>query len=85
MPGLDAVLFFVALGVLSAFSHFLSIAAFCFADASTLSPLVYLELIGSATVGYLVFGDVPRGATIARASLIVVAGLILLKQRGAHQ
>ncbi|MCT7374349.1 DMT family transporter [Chelativorans salis] len=80
-PGWDALVFFAALGVLSAISHFLSIAAFRFADASTLSPLVYVELIGSAAVGYFVFGDVPYGATIVGATLIVVAGLLILKRR----
>lgn len=80
-PGWDTLIFFAALGVLSAMSHFLSIAAFRFADASTLSPLVYLELIGSAAVGYFAFSDVPRGATIAGATLIVAAGLLLLRRR----
>jgi drug/metabolite transporter (DMT)-like permease len=82
-PGWDTVLFFAGLGALSAISHFLSIAAFRFSDASTLSPLVYLELIGSAAIGYLAFGDVPQGFTIAGAGMIVAAGLILLKRHEA--
>ncbi len=77
-PGWDAALLFAMLGILSALSHFLSIAAFRFADASTLSPLVYLELIGSASVGYLVFTDLPDGSTITGAALIVAGGLLLL-------
>lgn len=80
-PGWDANLFFVGLGALSAISHFMSIAAFRFADASTLSPLVYLELIGAAVIGYLIFDDIPHGATIGGAALIVAAGLLLLKRR----
>lgn len=80
-PVWDAVPFFVGVGALSAISHFLSIAAFRFADASTLSPLVYLELIGAAAIGYLVFGDIPQGATIGGAALIVIAGLLLLTRR----
>ncbi|MCA1412046.1 DMT family transporter [Bradyrhizobium sp. NBAIM20] len=79
-PAWDAVMFFLALGALSAFSHVLSIAAFRFAEASTLSPLVYLELLGSTAIGYLVFKDIPQGSTIAGAVLIVTAGLILLKR-----
>ncbi len=79
-PAWDAVIFFLALGALSAFSHLLSIAAFRFAEASTLSPLVYLELLGSTAIGYLVFEDIPQGSTIAGAVLIVTAGLILLKR-----
>ena len=79
-PGWDGLLFFAGLGALSATSHCLSIAAFRFADASTLSPLVFLELIGSAAVGYVAFGDVPRGTTVVGAAVIVVAGLLLLKR-----
>jgi drug/metabolite transporter (DMT)-like permease len=79
-PGWDEVLFFTGIGALSTLAHFLSIAAFRVADASTLSPLVYLELLGSTAVGYLVFNDLPRGATIIGAALIVAAGLLLLKQ-----
>ena len=47
VPAGNDVVFFVALGVLSAASHILSIVAFRWADASTLAPLVYLELIGA--------------------------------------
>src|SRR5262245_61569203 len=50
--------FFLALGTISAFSHLLSIAAFRFAEASTLAPLVYLELIGAAVIGYYFFGEI---------------------------
>ena len=62
-----------------AISHLLSIAAFRLADASTLAPLVYLELIGAALVGYVAFSEVPGVPTIVGAGLIIVAGLILLR------
>jgi drug/metabolite transporter (DMT)-like permease len=70
----------VALGAFSAVSHLLSIAAFRFADASTLAPLVYVELIGAAFIGYFVFSEVPGTSTIVGAALIVAAGLVLLKR-----
>ena len=73
-PALSDVLLFAALGALSAVSHLLSIAAFRHADASTLAPLVYLELIGAALVGYFAFGDIPGAMTLAGAALIVAAG-----------
>jgi len=73
--------FFAAIGVLSLVSHGLSIAAFRKAQASTLAPLVYVELIGSTVIGYAVFGDVPGVTTLLGAGLIVAAGLILVKQR----
>lgn len=81
LPAQGDLLFFAGLGLFSAISHFLSIAAFRFADASTLSPLVYLELVGSVVIGYLAFAELPGPATVAGAALIVTAGLILLQRR----
>ena len=79
-PASGDLLWFVALGAFSAVSHLLSIAAFRFADASTLAPLVYVELIGAAFIGYFVFSEVPGTSTIVGAALIVAAGLVLLKR-----
>lgn len=73
----DLTLFF-GLGGLSAVSHALAIAAFRYADVSSLSPLVYLELIGAVCVGYVVFNEVPHGLTVVGAVLIVFAGYLLL-------
>ncbi|HEX7124410.1 MAG TPA: hypothetical protein VF406_01365 [Thermodesulfobacteriota bacterium] len=56
----------------------LSIAAFGLADASTLAPLVYVELVGAAVVGYVAFDEVPSPTTIVGGAFIVVAGLVLL-------
>jgi drug/metabolite transporter (DMT)-like permease len=73
--------FFLALGMVSAFSHLLSIAAFRFAEASILAPLVYLELIGAALIGYYAFAEVPDIFTVIGAGLIIAAGLILLRRQ----
>ena len=81
MPAWSDLLLFAALGAMSAISHLLSIAAFRHAEASTLAPLVYLELIGAALVGYLAFNDIPGTATLAGAALIVAAGVLLLEWR----
>ncbi len=79
-PAWSDLVFFAAMGLVSAGSHMLSIAAFRLADASTLSPLVYLELIGAAAIGYLAFDEIPGLTTILGAALIVAAGLVLLRR-----
>ena len=61
-------------------SHFLSIVAFRYATASTLAPLVYLELIGAVLIGYLAFREIPDIPTIIGAGFIVLAGLLLLQR-----
>ena len=81
LPQWNDLGFFLALGVVSAFSHLMSIAAFRFAEASALAPLVYLELIGAAAIGHWFFGEIPSIFTIIGAGLIIAAGLILLNRR----
>lgn len=79
-PALNDVVFFVGLGAFSVISHLLSIRAFGYADASTLAPLVYLELVATAAIGYIFFTEVPGLATIIGASFIVIGGLVLIKR-----
>lgn len=80
-PAWGDLLFFAGLGLFSVVSHLLSITAFRMADASTLAPLVYVELIGAALIGYLAFGEIPGALTMAGAALIVAGGLVLLQRR----
>lgn len=78
IPATDLLPLFAMMGMLSAISHILSISAFRHAEASTLAPLVYLELVGSALFGYLVFDELPGPMVWAGAAVIVVGGLILV-------
>lgn len=55
------------------------IRAYALAEASLLSPLVYTQIVWAGLIGYFVFGDVPDGATIAGAVLIVVCGILLVR------
>jgi drug/metabolite transporter (DMT)-like permease len=80
VPQWNDLVFFLALGLFSALCHLLSIAAFRFAEASMLAPLVYLELIGAAFIGYYAFNEIPDAYTVIGAGLIIAAGLILLKR-----
>lgn len=55
--------------------HFLFIKALEAAPASVLQPYGFTVLVWATVVGYLVFGDVPDGATLAGAAIIVASGL----------
>ena len=79
LPGLLAL--YGLLGLSSAACHFLVILAFRRADATTLAPLVYLELIGGAIIGYLAFGELPGLPIVLGAACIVAGGLVLLRRR----
>jgi drug/metabolite transporter (DMT)-like permease len=45
------------------------------ADAATLAPYNYTQLIGAGLIGFAVFGDLPDGWTFVGALIIVAAGL----------
>jgi len=83
LPEWQDVPLFVAMGVLSVLAHLLSIAAFRYAEASTLSPLVYLELLSAAVIGYFFFEEIPALHVWIGVSFIVVSGLILITDRGS--
>jgi drug/metabolite transporter (DMT)-like permease len=83
LPRLAELWIFVALGVLSAASHILSITALRYAQASTLAPLIYLELLGATLIGYFVFDEVPDAHVWFGAAAIVVGGVLLLSASGS--
>lgn len=73
---------FLAMGFLSACGHILSITAFRYAEASTLAPLVYLELLGAAAIGYFAFAELPA-LHVWIGALAILVGSALLVNRGA--
>ncbi|MBL4757963.1 MAG: DMT family transporter [Rhizobiales bacterium] len=71
---------FLGMGIFSALSHLLSIAAFRYVEASTLAPLVYVELVATAIVGYWFFNELPDAVTWIGAAVIVAGGLMLIQR-----
>jgi drug/metabolite transporter (DMT)-like permease len=68
---------FVSLGLLGGAGHYLVIRAFQYAPAAVLAPLGYVELLGTATLGYLVFGNFPDLWTWLGAAVIIASGLYI--------
>ena len=54
--------------------HYLIVRALAWAPANIISPFQYFQLIGSVTVGYLMFSQLPDAMTWLGASIIVAAG-----------
>jgi drug/metabolite transporter (DMT)-like permease len=72
----------LALGGLGGLGHFLVIKAFQAAPASVVAPLGYVELIGTATLGYLIFASFPDALTWVGALIIIASGLyIAMRER----
>jgi drug/metabolite transporter (DMT)-like permease len=73
---------FCSLGIFGGAGHYLVIRAFQYGQAAVIAPLGYLELIGTATLGYLIFGNFPDLWTWAGAVIIIVSGVyIALRER----
>ncbi len=80
MPsGATAWVLLAATGAFGALGHFFLILAFSRAPASMLSPFIYTQIVWMTLSGWLVFGDVPGGWTIAGASVVVASGLWLVR------
>ena len=68
---------FVCLGLIGGAGHYLLIRAFQYGPAAVLSPLGYLELVGTSSLGYLIFGNLPDALTWIGASIIIASGLYI--------
>jgi drug/metabolite transporter (DMT)-like permease len=74
--GWDSVLF-VAIGIMAGIGHYFLTIAYSQAPAATVAPFNYVQLIGAAILGYLVFDSIPDFWTWVGAAVIVCSGLYL--------
>jgi drug/metabolite transporter (DMT)-like permease len=77
-PSVAGWAFFALSGIMYGVAHFCMILAYVRAPASDLAPMTYVQIIAATVFGFLVFGDLPDGPTVAGALLIVGAGLYVL-------
>jgi drug/metabolite transporter (DMT)-like permease len=68
----------VVMGALGAAGDLTMIAALRRAQASLIAPFIYVQLLWSVILGYLVFGDIPDRWTWLGALVIVGGGLYLM-------
>jgi drug/metabolite transporter (DMT)-like permease len=77
----DALLF-CSLGLLGGAGHYLIIRAFQLGPAAVMAPLGYVELIGTAALGYAIFNNFPDLWTWLGAFVIIGSGLYIpLRER----
>jgi drug/metabolite transporter (DMT)-like permease len=65
-------------GVLGVAGQLLMTWSYRHAEASTIAPLDYANLLIAVAYGYFVFGEIPRAATWIGAPLVIGSGLIIL-------
>lgn len=68
----------LGLGMVAGAGHFVLILAHARAPAATLAPYIYTQILSMITLGWLVFGQVPSGWTLAGAAIVIASGAYLL-------
>lgn len=81
VPSLGQGLMILSLGFCGGVGHSLLIRAMHHAPASSLSPLLYIQLIWSTALGWAVFGHLPDAWSVLGMAIIGVSGLILVLPR----
>ena len=75
-----------SMGVFGGLGHYCVARAMSCAPANFLSPFQYWQMVGSVTVGYMMFAEVPDAFTWVGAGLIISAGMYAgLKEQAASR
>jgi len=78
MPTAQQWALIVVGGLLGVFGQLLMTISYRYAEASTLAPLDYTNLLFAVTIGYYLFAEVPHWSMWIGAPLVILAGLIIL-------
>lgn len=70
-------LLFAGMGVMAGVGHYFLTIAYSQAPAAVVAPFNYMQLLGAALLGYLVFQDIPDFWTWIGAAVIISSGLYL--------
>jgi drug/metabolite transporter (DMT)-like permease len=78
MPTREQWIVIVLAALLGVFGQLLMTMSYRYAEASTLAPLDYTNLLLSVALGYYIFAEVPHWSMWIGAPLVIAAGLIIL-------
>ena len=84
-PVADALLAALAMGGLSALSHWMIARACVFAPASALAPLLYSEIIGAAIVSYALLAELPNATAWGGIAIIIAGGAYVSASRARRE
>ena len=68
-------------GVCASVGHYLLIRAYEYASATLIAPFTYTALVWALLFGFLVFGQLPDGWSIAGMTIIIASGLFLVARQ----
>ena len=78
----------VAVGLLGGLGQILMTQSFRHADASVIASFDYMSMIWAVVIGYLLFGDLPAGAVVGGAAIVIMAGIFVIwreRRLGIHR
>ncbi len=78
VPAPREAMLLVATGLIGGVGQILLTESYRHAEAGVIAPFEYTSMLLAILLGYAVFGEIPTTTTIAGATLIVAAGLIIL-------
>ena len=74
-PNFEFTLLLIGVGITASISHILVVFGLKYAPASTVAPILYLEIVAAAILGYFVFNDIPDLYSIIGVLIVVLSGL----------
>jgi drug/metabolite transporter (DMT)-like permease len=77
LPPWQHQLLFVLTGACGGMGHFLFTAAYRQTTATALAPLMYVQLLWAALLGWAVFGHVPHGWSVLGMCMVAACGVIV--------
>ena len=83
VPDLGDWYLFLITGFMICVAQLFLIIAFRYSEASKLAPFKYFSIIWGASIGYMVWGDVPDTWTMTGGALIIASGLYILHRERA--
>ncbi|MBA3324122.1 MAG: DMT family transporter [Rhodobacteraceae bacterium] len=78
LPDARQAALLVGAGVLGGVGQILLTESYRHAETSVIAPFEYVSMVLALVLGYVIFAEVPTGAMLGGASLIVAAGLFII-------
>ena len=75
VPSLNSLLLLMAVGITATISHLFVVYGLKFSPASTIAPILYLEIVSATMLGYFVFSDIPDIFTVIGVLIIIMCGI----------
>jgi drug/metabolite transporter (DMT)-like permease len=78
LPDLETTLLLVLIGLLGGVGQILVTQSYRYAEASTIAPFDYVNMIWAIVVGWVVFAEVPVPEVVIGAAIVISAGIFVI-------